>query len=75
MTEKWPWQLNLGDDDHDCYCLKVIITGKLFENKLTKKPQQKRQEKVKFKMSLLYIKKNTSNRTCHSIPGFLASLF
>ena len=36
MTEKWPWQLNLGDDDHDHYCLKVITTGKLFENKLTK---------------------------------------
>ena len=41
MTEKWPWQLNLGDDDHDCYCLKGIITGKLFENNLTKNLNKK----------------------------------
>ena len=42
MTEKWPWQLKyLGDDDHDHYYLKVIITGKLFENKLTKNLNKK----------------------------------
>ena len=63
MTEKWPWQLNLGDDDHDCYCLKGIITGKLFENKLTKNLNK---NVVKFKMPLLYKKKTLPIE--HAIP-------
>lgn len=68
MTEKWPWQLNLGDDDHDRYCLKVIITGKLFENNLTKSLNKKVRKKLRSKCHLyIYIYKKTLPIE-HAIP-------